>query len=80
MAALIDTEGSGTPLSGADRAAIGIGLLSLAAGLVLLLAAHGFVAEIVGACLIGLAGIAFVALAFLLVGEAEDRHYGKRRR
>ncbi len=80
MVALIDTEGSGAPLSGADRAAIGLGLVSLAAGLVLLLAARGFVAEIIGACLIGLAGIAFVALAFLLVGEGEDREYGKGHR
>ena len=38
----------------------------------------GFVASIVGGCLLGLAGIAFVSFAFLLVGESEDRDYRKR--
>jgi hypothetical protein len=38
----------------------------------------GFVASIAGACLLGLAGIAFVALAFLLVGEGEERDYRQR--
>jgi hypothetical protein len=78
VVALIDTDGGDAPLSGPDRAAIAIGLVSLVAGLALLLGASGFVAQIVGACLIGLAGIAFVALAFLLVGESEDRERGQR--
>jgi hypothetical protein len=50
-----------------------VGALALLAGLVLLLAVGETVASIVGAGLLGLAGIAFVALAFLLVGESEDR-------
>ena len=28
------------------------------------------------ACLLGVAGVAFVSLVFLLVGESEDREYG----
>jgi hypothetical protein len=51
-------------------------VLALLAGLVVLLAAGGTGASIVGAGLLGLAGIAFVALAFLLVGESEDRDRG----
>jgi hypothetical protein len=35
---------------------------------------------LVGICLLGVAGIAFVSLAFLLVGESEDREYGRRPR
>lgn len=43
------------------------------AGLVLVLAGGDTIASIIGAGLLGLGGIAFVALAFLLVGESEDR-------
>ena len=49
------------------------GAVSLLAGLVVLLAVGETVGSIVGACLLGLAGIAFVALAFLVIGEGEDR-------
>ena len=49
------------------------GAVVLVAGLVLLLAVGETVGSIVGAGLLGLAGIAFVALAFLIVGESEDR-------
>jgi hypothetical protein len=61
------------PLTGADLFAGTVGALALVAGLVLLLAVGETVGSIVGAGLLGLAGIAFVALAFLLVGESEDR-------
>jgi hypothetical protein len=61
------------PLTRADLLAATVGALALVAGLVLILAVGETVASIVGAGLLGLAGIAFVALAFLLVGESEDR-------
>jgi hypothetical protein len=60
-------------LSAAGRVLIGAGLLAVAAGAVLEIAVGGTIAEIAGAGLLGLAAIAFVALAFLLVGESEDR-------
>jgi divalent metal cation (Fe/Co/Zn/Cd) transporter len=53
-----------------------VGVLALVAGAVLLVAGEGTLASIVGAVLLGLAGIAFVALVFLLVGESEDRDRG----
>jgi hypothetical protein len=62
-------------LTWADSVAIGLGLLAAIAGIVVLAIGHGTVASIVGVALLGLAGIAFVALAFLLVGESEDRDY-----
>jgi hypothetical protein len=51
----------------------------LLAGIVLVAAVPGFAAAVAGAFLLGLAGIAFVALAFLLVGEGEERDYDKER-
>jgi uncharacterized membrane protein YkgB len=56
-----------------DLFTVSLGVLALVAGIVVLLAARGEWASIVGAALLGLAGIAFVALAFLIVGESEDR-------
>jgi hypothetical protein len=50
-----------------------LGALSLLAGIVVLVAGRGTLASTIGAALLGLAGILFVALAFLLVGESEDR-------
>jgi hypothetical protein len=61
----------------ADWTAIAIGCAALVAGILLLLLAHGTVASAIGICLLGVGGVAFVSLAFLLVGESEDRHYGK---
>jgi hypothetical protein len=61
----------------ADRIAIATGLLTLAAGVVVLILARGILASTIGVCLLGVAGVAFVALVFLLVGESEDRHYRK---
>jgi hypothetical protein len=60
----------------ADIFAASVGVLALVAGVVLLLAGEGSLASTVGAALLGLAGIAFVALVFLLVGESEDRDRG----
>jgi len=61
------------PFTRADLFTGAIGALAFLAGLVLVLAGGDTIASIVGAGLLGLGGIAFVALAFLLVGESEDR-------
>lgn len=61
----------------ADRTAIIVGCAALVAGILVLALAHGTVSSVIGIFLLGLCGIAFVALAFLLVGESEDRHYEK---
>ena len=61
-----------------DRLTLATGIACLIAGIVVLTAGSGFAAVIVGVVLIGLAGIDFVALAFLLVGESEDRDYARR--
>jgi len=60
-------------LTKADLLAAGVGLIALLAGLVLIVTSDGSTARTVGAVLLGLAAIAFVALAFLIVGESEDR-------
>ena len=57
----------------ADIFAACVGVLALVAGVLLLALGEGTLATTVGAGLLGLAGIAFVALVFLLVGESEDR-------
>jgi hypothetical protein len=61
----------------ADRIAGGTGLLALIAGFILLAVASSYIVSIVGTGLMGVAGVAFVALVFLLVGESEDRDYRK---
>jgi divalent metal cation (Fe/Co/Zn/Cd) transporter len=68
------------PFTRADLLAIWAGLACVLAGVLLLTLASGFAAMLVGICLLGVAGIAFVSLAFLLVGESEDRDYGRRMR
>jgi len=57
----------------ADLLAGGLGVVTLLAGLVLIVTSGDSTGRTVGAVLLGLAGIAFVALAFLVVGESEDR-------
>jgi uncharacterized membrane protein (Fun14 family) len=74
------TRRAGGRLTTADLAAMCGGLACLAAGIVLLAFVSGFAAKLLGACLLGVVGIAFVSLAFLLVGESEDRDYGRRPR
>lgn len=61
----------------ADRTAVAIGCAALVGGILVLSLAHGIVSAVIGICLLGLCGVAFVALVFLLVGESEDRHYRK---
>jgi uncharacterized membrane protein YuzA (DUF378 family) len=55
-----------------------VGVVALLGGVVALLAGRSTLASTIGALLLGLAGIAFVALAFLLVGESEDRERRNR--
>jgi hypothetical protein len=52
---------------------LGLALLALVGGIVLMLAVPGVAATVAGIVLVGLAGIALVSLAFLLVGQGEDR-------
>jgi hypothetical protein len=59
-------------LTNADLVAGSLGVLSLVAGVELIVAAHGTLAT-AGAVLVGFSGISFTALVFLLVGESEDR-------
>jgi hypothetical protein len=74
----MSSERSGVPLSRVDRGTIAGGLVCLVAGVLLLVLVSGFAAMIAGICLLGLAGVAFVSLLFLLVGEGEDRDYDPR--
>jgi hypothetical protein len=62
-------------VSGPDRFTIAFGLLALIAGVGLLALSSDVLLSIVGACLLGLSAVAFVALAFLMIGESEDRDY-----
>ncbi len=55
------------------RALIALGAITLLAGAILLALAGGTVVMVIGVALLGLAGIAFVSLAFLLVGQSEER-------
>jgi membrane protein implicated in regulation of membrane protease activity len=71
---------SNTPLTRADLVVIWGGLACLLTGILLLALAGSFAVTLVAVCLLGLAGIAIVSLLFLLVGESEDRDYGKRLR
>jgi drug/metabolite transporter (DMT)-like permease len=52
---------------------IALGALAALAGVLVLALAGGVLASVLGAALLGLSAITFVALAFLLVGEGEER-------
>ena len=56
-----------------NRVTAGVGIVSLVLGVILLIAAGGLALWVAGVALLGLSGIAFVALVFLLVGESEER-------
>ncbi|HYV16594.1 MAG TPA: hypothetical protein VE972_11290 [Conexibacter sp.] len=47
-------------------------------GLVLLLATDAIVANAIGWAFVGIAGVLLVSLAFLLVGQSEDRDREQR--
>jgi hypothetical protein len=50
-----------------------VSVLILCTGVMLLVLAHGILALVAGSALVGVSGIALVALAFLLIGEGEER-------
>lgn len=60
-----------------NRVAIGVGTFTLIAGVAVLAAASGTAATIAAAMLLGIAGIAFVSLVFLLVGQSEEDDRGE---
>jgi MFS family permease len=55
------------------RGLIALGVVALIAGAILVALASGTVLMVVGVALLGLAAIAFVSLAFLLIGQSEER-------
>jgi|GEM_PF-5840832 len=61
----------------ADWLAVCIGCVALLSGVLVLVLAHGAIPSAIGIFLLGVSGVAFVSLVFLLVGESEDRHYRK---
>lgn len=56
-----------------NRVTAGVGVVALVLGVILLIAAGGLALWVAGVTLLGLSGIAFVALVFLRVGESEER-------
>jgi heme/copper-type cytochrome/quinol oxidase subunit 4 len=54
------------------RALLVFSVLTLLAGIVVLVLAGGLAMTVVAIVLLGLAGIALVALVFLRIGESED--------
>jgi hypothetical protein len=56
-----------------NRVTAGVGVVALVLGVILLIAAGGLGLWVAGVALLGLSGIAFVALVFLLVGESEEQ-------
>jgi hypothetical protein len=63
-----------------NRALGGSGALMLVAGVALALSVDALAALIAGIALAGLGGIALVSLAFLLVGQGEERDRARRPR
>ena len=55
-----------------NRIAIAIGIVSLIAGVVTLATLSGTAQIVAASALLGLSGIAFVSLVFLLVGQSEE--------
>ena len=60
------------PMPPENRFAIAAGAVSLLAGVVVLAVARGTAAGVAAAMLFGIAGIAFVSLIFLIVGQSEE--------
>jgi hypothetical protein len=56
-----------------NRVTASVGVVALVLGVILLIAAGGLALWVAGVALLGLSGVAFVALVFLLVGESEER-------
>jgi hypothetical protein len=56
------------------RLLIAIGVVALIAGGVMTATDNGVVVVTIGLVVLGIGGVMLVSLAFLLVGESEDRH------
>jgi hypothetical protein len=56
------------------RVTIAIGLVALIAGIAMTAVDNGVVVVTIGLVLLGVGGVLLVSLAFLMVGESEDRH------
>jgi uncharacterized membrane-anchored protein len=56
------------------RVLLAIGLVTLIAGIAMTATDNGVVVVVIGLVLLGTGGVLLVSLAFLLVGESEDRH------
>jgi hypothetical protein len=56
------------------RLLIAIGVVALIAGSVMTATDNGVVVVTIGLVVLGIGGVLLVSLAFLLVGESEDRH------
>jgi hypothetical protein len=56
------------------RPLVAAGLVTFIAGIALTATEHAPVIVVLGMLLLGAGGIALVSLAFLAVGESEDRH------
>jgi hypothetical protein len=56
------------------RLLIAIGVVALIAGTVMTATDNGVVVVTIGLVVLGIGGVLLVSLAFLIVGESEDRH------
>jgi hypothetical protein len=56
------------------RLLIAIGVVALIAGGVMTATDNGVVVVTIGLVVLGIGGVMLVSLAFLVVGESEDRH------
>jgi hypothetical protein len=56
------------------RLLIAIGVVALLAGGIMTATDNGVVVVTIGLVVLGIGGVLLVSLAFLLVGESEDRH------
>lgn len=54
--------------------ALAIGLITLIVGMAMTATDNGVVIVVIGLVLLGIGGVVLVSLAFLVVGESEDRH------
>jgi hypothetical protein len=56
------------------RIILAIGLVTLIAGIAMTATDNGVVVVTIGLLLLGIGGVSLVSLAFLMIGESEDRH------
>jgi hypothetical protein len=60
------------------RALLAFGVVTLIAGIAMTATDNGVVVVTIGLVLLGLGGVTLVSLAFLVVGESEDRDRERR--